>query len=105
MSGNDDVKALREALEAAAQGSTSWWDALDETEVIGRLITLGRIQRILDRLEEAERDAERRQAALDRIVKAYDAYRGRGVAPAPGEYGALVEAIHKGRAALQNMKS
>ena len=40
---------------------------------------------------EAERDALR--AGLDRIVSAYDAYRGKGVLPAPNQYAMLVAAI------------
>ena len=38
--------------------------------------------------------------ALSNIIAAYDAYRRRGVAPAPGEYAQLVEAIDKARAAI-----
>jgi hypothetical protein len=38
-------------------------------------------------------------ASLRRIIAAYDAYRGRGVAPAPGEYQGLVDAINAARRA------
>jgi hypothetical protein len=40
------------------------------------------------------------RTALEAIVLAYDAYRGRGVRPAPGEYAAVVAAIKHGRALL-----
>lgn len=50
----------------------------------------------------AARDAEvgRLSGALTAIVGKYDAYRRRGVAPAPAEYGDVVDAIERGRAAL-----
>jgi hypothetical protein len=40
---------------------------------------------------EAERDQMR--ASIDRIVSAYDAYRGKGMLPAPNQYAMLVAAI------------
>ena len=33
------------------------------------------------------------RASIDRIVSAYDAYRGKGVLPAPNQYAMLVAAI------------
>jgi hypothetical protein len=42
-------------------------------------------------------EIERLRGQLDRIVTAYDHYRGRGVLPAPGEYAAVVEAIEAAR--------
>jgi hypothetical protein len=39
--------------------------------------------------------------ALRRIVDAYDAYRGKGVAPAPNQYFNLVSAIDAGRALIE----
>jgi hypothetical protein len=39
--------------------------------------------------------------ALSKIVGAYDAYRRRGVAPAPVEYAAVVDAIDRARSALK----
>ena len=44
---------------------------------------------------EAERDALRQK--LDGILKAYDAYRGRGMLPAPYQYALLVAAIDAAR--------
>ena len=44
---------------------------------------------------EAERDALRQK--LDGILKAYDAYRGRGMLPAPNQYALLVAAIDAAR--------
>ena len=44
---------------------------------------------------EAERDQMR--ASLDRIVSAYDAYRGQGMLPAPNQYALLVAAIDAAR--------
>ena len=44
---------------------------------------------------EAERDQMR--ASLDRIVSAYDAYRGKGMLPAPNQYAMLVAAIDAAR--------
>jgi hypothetical protein len=41
--------------------------------------------------------AEKAEAELARIVAAYDAYRGRGVLPAPDEYAVLVKAINAAR--------
>lgn len=40
------------------------------------------------------------RAAALKIVAAYDAYRHRGMAPAPGEYAGVVAAIEEARAAL-----
>jgi len=42
-----------------------------------------------------QRDALR--ASLDRIVSAYDAYRGKGMLPAPNQYAMLVAAIDAAR--------
>ena len=47
-----------------------------------------------DKMRE-ERDALR--AGLDRIVSAYDAYRGKGMLPAPNQYAMLVAAIDAAR--------
>ena len=44
---------------------------------------------------EAEQDALRQK--LDGILKAYDAYRGRGMLPAPNQYALLVAAIDAAR--------
>ena len=44
---------------------------------------------------EGERDALRQK--LDGILKAYDAYRGRGMLPAPNQYTLLVAAIDAAR--------
>jgi hypothetical protein len=44
--------------------------------------------------------ADREREALTKIVKTYDDYRRRGVAPAPAEYAHVVEAIESARAAL-----
>jgi hypothetical protein len=41
--------------------------------------------------------AEKAEAELARIIAAYDAYRSRGVLPAPDEYAVLVKAINAAR--------
>lgn len=50
--------------------------------------------------DEAMRRTHAAEAALLAIVEAYDAYRRRGVAPAPGEYAGLVGAINAARTAI-----
>jgi GNAT superfamily N-acetyltransferase len=50
------------------------------------------------RAEQAEARAAALAKELRTIVAAYDAYRGRGVAPAPNEYQTLVRAINAARA-------
>ena len=44
--------------------------------------------------------SDREREALTKIIKTYDDYRRRGVAPAPAEYADLVAAIDSARAAL-----
>lgn len=42
-------------------------------------------------------EAAKAYAALAKIIRAYDAYRARGVIPAPAQYQAVVDAIHEAR--------
>jgi len=49
------------------------------------------------RCEELEAERDKMRASLDRIVSAYDAYRGKGMLPAPNQYAMLIAAIDAAR--------
>lgn len=49
------------------------------------------------KLDAADAEVARLTAAVNRITEAYDAYRRRGVNPAPAEYGDVVAAIEAAR--------
>jgi iron uptake system EfeUOB component EfeO/EfeM len=65
---------------------------------------MGQVSAAQTRAERAEQEAEGLRKALLQIVEAYDAYRARGVMPAPNQYQMLVEAIKAGDAALASRK-
>ena len=64
-------------------------------------------RRVIDadaRIERLERELTEARAVTRRIVSAYDAYRRRGVNPAPAEYQSVVDAIDAARAAASPLE-
>lgn len=84
--GSDWMGSMRECLNDAMQAASVEANLGDEARA--------EVKQLRERVRVL-------REALQTIINAYDAYRGRGVSPAPTEYGGLVDAIHRARAALE----
>jgi iron uptake system EfeUOB component EfeO/EfeM len=104
------AKDIADGLEKAAAALETLSARLEEAEGRAEHLkvcfdeAMGQVSAAQTRAERAEQEAEGLRKALLQIVEAYDAYRARGVMPAPNQYQMLVEAIKAGDAALASRK-
>jgi hypothetical protein len=95
-----EINRLHAELAAAKQAEEKFgFECQVLRDDLERIQREHNIELRLDRLGAAVKEAERLRALLEGITAAYDAYRSIGVAPAPNQYAALVDAIQAAKAA------